>query len=106
MRKRITIQLLTKVRDDFGQVLDTWTDEAEVWGSLEPLTGREQFAAQQVKASITHRVRMRALPSVKVTPRDRLTIKAENRTFNIQSVANVKEQGFELEIIAEEYLDG
>ena len=106
MRKRVTVQLLTKSKDEYGQVQDVWTDETEVWGELDPLVGREALAAQQVKASLSHRVRLRKPPDITITPRDRLVIKAENnRTFNIQSVVDVGEQGFELEILAEEYYD-
>lgn len=55
---------VTQVVD--GHELERWVSYAdEVWASIEPLSGREFFAAQQVQADVTHRVRIWYLAGVK-----------------------------------------
>lgn len=102
LRKRITVQKLASAVDDYGGGSATYTDVGVFWASLEPLQGRENLQAQQITAEISHRIRMRAIPNYRLTPRDRLYLATEARYFNIQSVANAKERGFEYEIIAKE----
>jgi SPP1 family predicted phage head-tail adaptor len=36
-----------------------WEELAEVWAAMEPLTGREFWAQQQVQSEITVRIRVR-----------------------------------------------
>lgn len=103
MRKRFTIQALPRTRDAYGQISETWSDVRTVWGSLEPLVGRELLAAQEVKAATTHRVRIRFIPDVRVTPRHRFYIASENRIFNITAPLKVAERNFDLEIMVEEF---
>jgi SPP1 family predicted phage head-tail adaptor len=106
MRKRFTVQQRSRVPNELGEEADVYTDMLQTWGSLEPLTGREQFAAEAVQAELTHRIRIRYQAVYKPTPRDRMVIPTENRTFNVHSVANVEEKNFEYEIVASEYPDG
>lgn len=55
--KRITIQQQSTTQDDYGQPLDTWTDvAANIYASIEPLTGRDFFAAKQINSEITTRI--------------------------------------------------
>lgn len=46
-------------RDQYGQPTDEFKPVATVWASVEPLRGREFFAAQQVNSEITTRIRIR-----------------------------------------------
>ena len=59
LRHRVQIQAPTDVRDDHGGNTRTWTTIATVWGSVEPLSGRELFEAQQVHARAAVRIRVR-----------------------------------------------
>ncbi|MEK5038911.1 phage head closure protein [Sporosarcina sp. FSL K6-3457] len=45
--------------DEAGQPLDDWQPVATVWAAIEPLYGRELFAAMQVNAEVTTRIRIR-----------------------------------------------
>lgn len=45
--------------DDAGQPIDDWQTVATVWAAIEPLRGREFFAAQAVNAEVTTRIRIR-----------------------------------------------
>ena len=46
-------------RNEYGEELLVWETLATVWGSVEPLTGREFWAQQQVQNEITVRFRIR-----------------------------------------------
>lgn len=59
LNKRVTIQRLEKVPDDYGQPIDTWVDVATVWAAIEPLRGREYFSAMSEHAEVTTRIRIR-----------------------------------------------
>lgn len=69
LRHRIVIQRRADVENIQGEVIPTWVDLAEVWGSIEPVSGREYFAAQQVSAEITARIMVRYLPGVNAAGR-------------------------------------
>lgn len=43
----------------FGEPNVIWDELAEVWAAMEPLTGREFWAQQQVQSEITVRIRVR-----------------------------------------------
>jgi SPP1 family predicted phage head-tail adaptor len=59
LRQRVTVQSPTGTQDAVGERTTTWSDVAEVWASVEPITAREQFLAGQMQASTTHRIRLR-----------------------------------------------
>lgn len=65
-----------------------WLTEAVRWGSVEPLSGRELYAARQVQAEVTHRVRLRYYPAISSHKR----FKVGERTFNITEVMNPDER--------------
>ena len=66
LRDRIELQQPTESRDTHGGVSKSWTTYARVWASVEPLSGRERFLAEQVKAELSHRVVLRPGPDVQV----------------------------------------
>jgi SPP1 family predicted phage head-tail adaptor len=71
---------------------------ATAWASIEPLNGREFFAAQQVNAEVTARIRLRYLPGVT----RQMQVKFGSRTFAIESVINVEERNRELQLMVKE----
>ena len=98
LNKRITLQSPKTGRDAFGQPLTGWDDVATVWASVEPISGRELLAAQQMQGEVTHRVRLRYRAGI--TTAQRILFGA--RVFDIQSVINPREQGASLELLAKE----
>lgn len=56
---RVWIQTPIEVRGATGSHKQRFTDWIEVWASVEPLSPREIFAAQQVASDLTTRIRMR-----------------------------------------------
>lgn len=59
LRHRIKIQEPKEKRTPAGDVLITWSDVAEVWASVEPLSVREFIAGQSMKSQVTARIVVR-----------------------------------------------
>jgi SPP1 family predicted phage head-tail adaptor len=55
----LVIKAPVEARDGFGDVVTTWSRVATVWGSIEPMYGREFLQARQVQAEDTTRIRIR-----------------------------------------------
>lgn len=98
LRHQITIQQKSTSRDAIGGVIDVWTTFVTVRAAVEPIRGREYFAAQQVHAEVSHRIRMRYRAGI--TPRMQVTL--GSRTFQIETVINVQEQDRELHLMVVE----
>jgi SPP1 family predicted phage head-tail adaptor len=98
LRHRVTIQNKVTLPDGYGGVTSTWQDVATVWASVEPLNGRELYAAQQVKAELTHRITMRYLAGVKPEMR----VLFGNRTFAIEAVIDPEERRKVLQLLCAE----
>jgi len=96
--KWITIQGATSITTDGGEVTETWTTFATVWGLIKPLASREAWQAKQSQATTTHTITIHYLSGV--TSRMRATW--GSRTFNFESVVNINEQNRELVITATE----
>ena len=98
LRHRVTIQQLSKSQNGMGEEEPGWTNFATRWASIEPISGREYFAAQQINAEVTHRVRMRYLPGMESTMR----LLYGGRIFNITALINADERNQTLEILCTE----
>ena len=91
--QRVTIERFSLVQNpQTGAMTETWAPLATLWAAVEPLQGREYFAAAAVQSEVTTRVRLRYRPGV--TPADR--VKHEGRIYNIESVVDVRSARREL----------
>ena len=98
LRHKIIIQQVTETKDAYGAVAETWTTFVNAWASIEPLRGQEFFAARQVNADVTHRVRTRYRAGV--TPKMRIAF--GDRVLEIEVVLNLGERNRELELLCSE----
>ena len=98
LRQRVNIQARSATVDAFGQESETWATVATVWASVEPLSGRELLAAQQVQGETTHRIRMRYQAGVTTSSRLLFNL----RPFDVRSVINKNESGAFLELLCTE----
>jgi SPP1 family predicted phage head-tail adaptor len=98
LRYRITIQQAVATLNSFGDAVLSWSEFATRWASVEPLSGRELWQAQQVAADVTHRVSLRRLDGV--TPKMRVLFGA--RVLNIIFVRNVESRSIGLELLCQE----
>lgn len=101
MRHPIHIQRVTETSPNaYGEPTRGWLNLVSAWAEVSPLSGRELFAAQQVNAETTHRIRMRHDPGVTITPKDRISF--GNVTLQIIQVANVDERNRQLDLLCKE----
>lgn len=78
MRHRVALQRPSDELDSAGQPVE-WLPVDTVWGSVEPLRGREFWAAQQAHAELTVRVRIRYRSDVKAAWR----VLAQDQTLEL-----------------------
>ena len=101
-RHRLVLQSSNTQSDGGGgQAGDPWAAPitvATVWGSVEPVSGRERLRAQRLEAQVTHRVTIRYRPGVNSDMR--LVFGA--RVFNIRAVLDQGERRRALELLCEE----
>jgi len=90
--QRVTVERYSTIYDDWGSPVAAWTPLATVWAAVEPLTGREYFAADAAQSEVTARIRMRYRPGI--TSQDRVI--HEGKTYGIESVIDVRSAGREL----------
>lgn len=98
LRHPVTLEAPTRAANTFGEPVAAWSPVAEAWASVEPLSGRELWQAQQVQSQVSHRVRLRG-PS-DVAPDWRLRL--EGRTFQVLTVLRREERTFEVELLCVE----
>jgi SPP1 family predicted phage head-tail adaptor len=82
LRNRITIEEKTVTRDAYGGEVVVWAKFAEVWASVQSITGREFFGSQQVNATVTTKFGIRWLEGVTTAMR----ISYDGELYNIVAI--------------------
>ena len=95
LRHRVQIQNYVEGVDEIGQPFYGWETVATVWAAVEPLQGREFFAAQTAFSETTTRIRMRYRPGITTTMR----ILFEGAFYNVQSVIEPHTRRRELQLM-------
>lgn len=99
LRKRIAIVSNKNNQETtYGQNKPDPVTVATVWGSIEPLSGRELMRAQEIVASVTHRVRIRYRSGIEPS----MHVVCHDRTLGIEAVLNLEERNRELELLCVE----
>lgn len=98
LRHRVEIHAPTNTVDEIGNQIETWAKVADAWASIEPISGREYWAAAQVQAETTHRVTMRA--DVAMHPSYEIVFGA--RRLAIEAVTDTEEKGVWLVLMCKE----
>lgn len=93
--QRVTLQQRDSSLNTLGQASDTWTNVAEVWAKVEPLRGREFFAAGQMQSEATTRITIRYRAGV--TERNRVVWRGQ--PYDISAVIEPDGQKQMLEMI-------
>jgi len=85
LRHRIDILNAVTGQDSMGgQNAGAGSSFATVWASVEALSARELFAAQQLTAQVSHKVTIRWLAGVQA----KMTVSFDNRALQIVGVQN------------------
>ena len=98
LRHRITLQTPVEARNGYNEAITTWSTVATVWASVEPISGREFFAAEHVQSEVTHRVRMRWQSGI--TPDMRVLF--DSRVLKVEAVINYGERRTDLQLMCQE----
>jgi SPP1 family predicted phage head-tail adaptor len=98
MRHRITIETPIETQSSDGSIRKIWETFTTLWALIEPLAGREYFAAQREQADVSHRIRMRYTGGID----HKMRVLIGSRIFEIESVINVGERDRELILMCRE----
>ncbi|QIK81747.1 phage head closure protein [Lysobacter sp. HDW10] len=103
LAKRVELQDYVSTQDpETGYITRTWTTFATVMAKVEPLVGREYFAAAAIQAENTVKFTMRYQPDLR--PHHRLLY--DGKLWNIQSVINPKGRNRETLVMAKDIAEG
>ena len=102
LRHKVELKHLSQTQNTYGEPVDTWTKYADVWASIEPLSGRELLLAQQVNAELTLRVIIRYHSAMVVTDR----IIKDSRTLEVVNIINKNERNEQMELLCKEVVAG
>jgi SPP1 family predicted phage head-tail adaptor len=95
----VTIEAPESVQDVIGNWELTFAELCKAYASIEPLRGREYWAAAQMQSEITHEIKMRP-PGVAITSACEIVF--GTRRFEIEVVRNIGERNRELVILCKE----
>lgn len=98
LRQRIAIQMSTSSPDVAGGFTNVWINFAILWASIEPVSGKELYEAQQVQNEVSHKIRIRYFSGLTTSMR----ISFESRIFEIKSIINWEERDRELLLMCSE----
>ena len=102
MRHRILFQAFNGDVDDLGDIRDddpaNWRNVRTVWAAIDPVSGREFYAAEQSQSQVTHKIRCRYFPGAETAQR----ILFRDRVFQIISILDWEERHESFLIIAKE----
>lgn len=99
LRHRVTIQDYTSSRDSFGAETKEWNDFAIVSASVEPLSGKELFAAQQLHAETTTMIVMRYCEGLNTSMR----VLFKSKEYDILHVSNKEERDIAMYLLCKEH---
>lgn len=86
---RITVERPETTRDAWGGVVEGWGLVTSTWAAVEPLTGRELFAAQATQAETTYRLTTRYMAGVDASCR---VVLDDGRVLGIVAVIDLRNQ--------------
>ena len=98
LRHRLVLQKkvnASPARDEYGSALLDWETQATVWGSIEPLSGNELFAQQQVQSETRVRIVLRYYDGLDTTWR----ISHGGKYYNILEVIDRDVRNYQLTLL-------
>lgn len=103
LRHKIKLQTIGTASNDFGETeQNNYQDFKTVWSSITPIGGGESFLSNKDFATVTHKIKIRFIPNLNAS----MQIDYMGRKFKIKNIRNFGEMGKELEILAEDQING
>lgn len=104
LRHRVTIQSLeagSPSQTPTGEPDVSWTDVMTVYASVEPVTGREPFLAQQHLSEVDTKIRMRYHAGLTAAMR----VSFNSKYYNIKAILDFEERHAELLLLCSQGLN-
>ena len=98
LKHKVTFQEQAQSKNDFGEVMNEWTDIFMTFSSIQTISGKETYLSSQNYSTLSHKLRIRYSKLVNTKQR----IFFGEREFKILAVLNIFEANKELEILVEE----
>lgn len=102
MRHRITFEEFNGELDTYGDPLQAddanWSEVTSVWAAIDPISGREFYAASQSQSEVSHKIRCRYRSGLNTAMR----IRCGSRRFKVLSIINWEERCESLLIMCKE----
>lgn len=95
-RKILFQRLVTTEDPGTGDIIESWADFVSVFAKVEPLVGREYFAAAAVQAEDSVKFTMRYMAGLVASMR----ILLDGQHYNIKSIQNIRSANRETLIYA------
>lgn len=106
LRHRVVVQRYVGQADEYGDIGrqedKNWRNVCIVWAAVDPISGREYYAAEQAQSEVSHKVRMRYRGGIK--PGMRLLL--GERKLYIRSVIDWEERHENLLLMVQEVNGG
>lgn len=90
LREYVTIERPLEERNTLGESVQTWSDFADRWASIEAISYLEQSRRGQIGGSVSHTVRMRYVPGLT----GQMRLRWNSRGGRILYISSVVERGF------------
>jgi SPP1 family predicted phage head-tail adaptor len=101
LRHKITLQERKNTENEYGESTEEWIDIYTIWASVNPVVGREYFAAETVNSEVTHKIRIRYKENINPFMR----VKFKERFFRIISVIDFEEKNLEMQLMCKELIE-
>lgn len=98
LRHRVTFQTLSRVSDNQGGFTESWSNLAEVWAFIKPVSSKERLFGQRLQYQRSHEVIIRFRNDIT----QEMRFLFDNRIFQIKGTRASDERKFFLTIDAEE----
>ena len=89
-RHRVIIQTRTDTADDYGGTSVAWSTLSTVWAMIEPASGREILADNQLNSRVTNKITIRYLTALKNTATAaKYRVSYDGRIFSVKYIKNL-----------------
>ncbi len=100
LRRRVVVEEPVRVSDGGGGASLSWSQIANPWAAIEPLSGYERARYEGIEATLSHKITLRFRSGI--TPHMRLRL--DTRIFNIHALRNEDEKDRWLICLCEEII--
>lgn len=98
LRRRLIVDEPVTSQADNGEEIVTWRTAEIVWGSIEPLHGRELLQSNAIGADLDTRIHIRWSPRVDLI-NAKWRLRHDSTIYNIKSIAHIDLRKREIEML-------